>query len=110
MNVTVLDNPVVGLQLSELRDKNTQRNRFCELIELITTFLIYETASDLPTNAIQVLTPTGEEATCIAQKGKIGLVPILRAGIGMANAALQDFAGCFGLLPGLLQERSDPAA
>ncbi len=87
MNVTVLSNPVVGLQLSELRDKNTQRNRFCELIELITTFLIYETASNLPTKATRVLTPMGEEADCIAQKGKIGLVPILRAGIGMANAA-----------------------
>ncbi len=93
MNVTVLDNPVVGLQLSELRDKNTQRNRFCELIDLITTFLIYETASDLPTEAIKVLTPTGEEATCIAQKGRIGLVPILRAGIGMAHAASRILPG-----------------
>ncbi len=93
MNVTVLCNPVVGLQLSELRDKNTRRNRFCELIELITTFLIYETASDLPTKPIQVLTPTGEEAACIAQKGKIGLVPILRAGIGMANAASRILPG-----------------
>jgi uracil phosphoribosyltransferase len=87
MNVTVLNNPVVGLQLSELRDKNTQRNRFRELIELITTFLIYEAASDLPTTEIQVITPTGEAATCLAQRGKIGLVPILRAGIGMAHAA-----------------------
>lgn len=47
----------------------------------------------MPTNAIQVLTPTGEEATCIAQKGKIGLVPILRAGIGMANAASRILPG-----------------
>ena len=93
MDVTVLENPVVGLQLSELRDKNTQRNRFCELIELITTFLIYETASDLPTKSIQVLTPTGEEAACIAQNGKIGLVPILRAGISMANAASRILPG-----------------
>lgn len=87
MNVKVLTNPVVGLQLSELRDRGTRRNRFCELIELITTLLIYETASDLPTKPIRVLTPMGEEAVCIAQEGKIGLVPILRAGIGMANAA-----------------------
>ena len=87
MNVTVLNNPVVRLQLRELRDRNTQRNRFCELIELITTFLIYEAAADLPTKEIPVLTPTGEEAACIVPQGKIGLVPILRAGIGMASAA-----------------------
>ena len=87
MNVTVLNNPVVSLQVAELRDKNTRLNRFCELIEIITIFLMYEAASDMPTREIQVLTPTGEEATCIAQRGKIGLVPILRAGIGMSNAA-----------------------
>lgn len=87
MKVTVLNHPVIGLQLTELRDANTQRNRFCELIDLITTFLIYEAASDLPTKPIQILTPTGEEASCLVQRGKIGLVPILRAGIGMANAA-----------------------
>ena len=58
MKLTVLTNPVVGLQLSELRAAGTQRNRFCELIELITTFLIYEAASDLPTQEIRVLTPT----------------------------------------------------
>ncbi len=93
MNVTVLKNPVVGLQLRELRDKNTQRNRFCELIELITSFLVYEAASDLAIQPIQVLTPTGEEAACVAPKGKIGLVPILRAGIGMSNAASRILPG-----------------
>jgi uracil phosphoribosyltransferase len=87
MNVRVLDNPVVGLQLAELRGTATRRNRFCELIDIITTFLVYEAAAGLPTREIQVATPTGEEATCLAQKGKIGLVPILRAGIGMAHAA-----------------------
>jgi uracil phosphoribosyltransferase len=93
MKVTVLKNPVIGLQLRELRDTSTQRNRFCELIELITTFLIYEAASGLPTANVQVQTPTGEEATCVAQKGKIGLVPILRAGIGMAHAASRVLPG-----------------
>jgi uracil phosphoribosyltransferase len=93
MNVTVLKNPVVGLQLRELRDRDTQRNRFCELIELITTFLIYEAASDLPTNSVRVLTPTGEEADCIAMEGKVGLVPILRAGIGMSAAASKTLPG-----------------
>jgi uracil phosphoribosyltransferase len=93
MNVTVLKNPVVGLQLRELRDKDTQRNRFCELIELITTFLVYEAASDLPTQTVQVLTPTGEEAGCVAMKGKVGLVPILRAGIGMSTAASKVLPG-----------------
>jgi len=100
MKVTILNNPVAGLQLGELRARETQRNRFCELIELITTFLIYEAASDLPTSEIQVLTPTGEEAACIAQKGKIGLVPILRAGIGMAHAAARILPGASVLFLG----------
>ena len=80
MKVTILKNPVAGLQLSELRARETQRNRFCELIELITTFLIYEGASDLPMREVKVRTPMGEEAACVAPKGKVGLVPILRAG------------------------------
>jgi uracil phosphoribosyltransferase len=87
MKVTVLDNPVVALQLAELRDGKTRRHRFCELIDLITTFLIYEAASDLPTQPVRIMTPMGEEAACVVQRGRIGLAPILRAGIGMAQAA-----------------------
>jgi uracil phosphoribosyltransferase len=100
MRVTILKNPVVGLQLSELRARETQRSRFCELIELITTFLVYEAAADLPTTEIRVLTPMGEEAACLAQKGKIGLVPILRAGIGMAHAAARILPGASVLFLG----------
>jgi uracil phosphoribosyltransferase len=76
--------PLVAHKLSRLRDKNTEPKKFRELVREIAGLLAYEATADLLTVPRQLDTPlastTGSEL-----KEKIGLVPILRAGLGMVE-------------------------
>ncbi len=76
--------PLVRHKLSLLRDIETSTKQFRELVGEITMFLCYEACADLEMQPVAVTTPmtetTGEMLTA-----KIGLVPILRAGIGMVE-------------------------
>ncbi len=76
--------PLVRHKLALLRSTETEPKQFRELVGEITQFLCYEACSDLPTKQIGITTPMGD---CDAEEltAKIGLVPILRAGIGMVE-------------------------
>ena len=83
-NVHASTHPLVAHKLSRIRDKNIEPKKFRELVREIAALLCYEATSDLLTVPRQVETPlatmTGAEL-----KEKIGLVPILRAGLGMVE-------------------------
>jgi uracil phosphoribosyltransferase len=83
-NVFASTHPLVAHKLSRLRDKNTEPKKFRELVREIAALLAYEATADLQTIPRQLETPllsmTGAEL-----KEKIGLVPILRAGLGMVE-------------------------
>ena len=83
-NVYASQHPLVAHKLSRLRDRNTEPKKFRELVREIAALLAYEATADLLTVPRQVETPltsmTGAEL-----KEKIGLVPILRAGLGMVE-------------------------
>jgi len=83
-NVFASSHPLVAHKLSRLRDKNLEPKKFRELVREIAALMTYEATSDLLTIPRQVETPlatmTGAEL-----KEKIGLVPILRAGLGMVE-------------------------
>src|SRR5512146_3253606 len=83
-NVYASQHPLVAHKLTRLRDKNTDPKRFRELIREIAALLAYEATLDLATAPRAVQTPLasyqGSEL-----KEKIGLVPILRAGLGMVE-------------------------
>ncbi|MBN2387138.1 MAG: uracil phosphoribosyltransferase [Anaerolineales bacterium] len=76
--------PLVAHKLSRLRDKNTDPKKFRELVREIAGLLAYEATADLLTIPKVVQTPltsmNGKEL-----QEKIGLVPILRAGLGMVE-------------------------
>jgi uracil phosphoribosyltransferase len=78
------NHPLVIHKLTRLRDKNTDPKKFRELVREIAALLAYEATEDLLTVPRQIETPlasyTGAEL-----KEKIGLVPILRAGLGMVE-------------------------
>jgi uracil phosphoribosyltransferase len=76
--------PLVAHKLALLRDKNTEPKKFRELIREIAIMLTYEATSDLVLYQISVSTPLAT-ATGHALSEKIGLVPILRAGLGMVE-------------------------
>jgi uracil phosphoribosyltransferase len=76
--------PLVAHKLTLLRDKNTEPKKFRELVREIAALMAYEATADLLTNPISVQSPL-ETAEGLALKEKIGLVPILRAGLGMVE-------------------------
>jgi len=78
------NHPLVAHKLSRLRDKNTEPKKFRELVREIAGLLAYEATADLQTAAIEIETPL-TKMTAYQLKEKIGLVPILRAGLGMVE-------------------------
>ncbi len=91
-NVFVSPHPLVAHKLAKLRDANTEPKKFRELVREIAGLLAYEATADLMTEDISVSTPLAM-AKGRALKEKIGLVPILRAGLGMVE-------GFWELMPG----------
>ena len=83
-NVYESKHPLVANKPSRLRDKNTNPKKFRELVREISALLAYEATADLQTAPVEIETPL---AKMQAQqlKEKIGLVPILRAGLGMVE-------------------------
>ncbi|GAP14358.1 uracil phosphoribosyltransferase [Longilinea arvoryzae] len=83
-NVYVSPHPLIAHKLSKLRDVATEPKKFRELVREIAGLLAYEATADLVTTPVDVQTPLA--ITRAAQlKEKIGLVPILRAGLGMVE-------------------------
>jgi uracil phosphoribosyltransferase len=83
-NVFPSKHPLVMHKLSKLRDRRTEPKKFRELIREISALLIYEATSDLLTTPTQIETPL-EVINGVSLQHKIGLIPILRAGLGMVE-------------------------
>lgn len=83
-NIFESQHPLVAHKLSRLRDKLTKPKKFRELVREISALLTYEATADLITAPRELETPL-EKMTGQELKEKIGLVPILRAGLGMVE-------------------------
>jgi len=83
-NVFVSQHPLVLHKLSILRDVRTEPKKFRQLIKEITALLAYEATQDLLTTPVEIQTPLAV-AHCRELQEKIGLIPILRAGLGMVE-------------------------
>jgi len=83
-NVFASQHPLVAHKLSRLRDKNTDPKKFRELVREIAALMAYEATADLLTVPCPVETPLTSTIGAELQE-KIGLVPILRAGLGMVE-------------------------
>ena len=91
-NVFQSQHPLVKHKLSKLRDKKTDPKKFRELIREIAMLLAYESTANLALDTMQVETPMGAAGGALLRE-KIGLVPILRAGLGMVD-------GVWEMMPG----------
>jgi uracil phosphoribosyltransferase len=87
-NVRVSAHPLVAHKLSLLRDKSTTPKVFRELVRELTWLLGYEAMADLTTQPHQIETPL-EPMSGRQVEPKVGLVPVLRAGLGMVDAMLE---------------------
>lgn len=83
-NVFASTHPLVKHKLTLLRNKNTGPKKFRELVRELGALLTYEATTDLATQTIQVETPMAPAQGEDLQE-KIGLIPILRAGLGMVE-------------------------
>lgn len=76
--------PLVKHKITLLRDTQTKPKKFRELIREVTLLLAYEATADLAVSKGSVQTPL-ETAVGYELEEKIGLIPVLRAGLGMVN-------------------------
>lgn len=84
----VLDHPLIQHKLSHLRDRTTSTRTFRELLRELTLLMGYEITRDLPMTTQAIETPLCPmDAPVIAGK-KIAVVPVLRAGLGMAEGLM----------------------
>ena len=86
--VTVIDHPLVQHKLSYLRDTKTGSKEFRELVSELAMLLTYEATRDLPLEETTVHTPVADAKCYVLAGKKLGIVPILRAGLGMVEGIL----------------------
>lgn len=83
----VADHPLVKHKLARLRHRDTPPSQFRELVYEISQYLFYEATRDVKLRRVSVPTPL-VTAGCEELADRVGIVPVLRAGLGMANAML----------------------
>lgn len=88
-NVHVFDHPLIQHKLSLMRDVKTGAKEFRELLEEISMLMVYEVTRDLPTEEVEIETPICVCKSKMLAGKKLGIVPILRAGLGMVDGVLR---------------------
>src|SRR5690606_11403538 len=88
-SVHVVDHPLIQHKLSILRSKETGPKEFRELTDEIALLMAYEVTRDLPLEEVEVETPLAKARTKMIKGKKLGVVPILRAGLGMVGGILK---------------------
>ena len=86
--VHVSNHPLVLHKLAVLRDVSTEHRAFRELVKELAMLLCYEATQDLTLEPLTVRTPMGE-APGFKARESIGVVPVLRAGLGMVEGVLE---------------------
>ena len=86
--VTVIDHPLVQHKLGLLRDKETGTKAFRELVSELAMLMGYEVTRDLPLQEVEVETPITKASFKMLANEKLAVVPILRAGLGMADGMM----------------------
>ncbi|RAV17342.1 uracil phosphoribosyltransferase [Paenibacillus contaminans] len=88
--VFVCDHPLIQHKLTYIRDKNTKTKDFRELVDEVSSLMAYEITRNVALEQVEVETPV-TKTTChiVSGSNKLGLIPILRAGLGMVDGMLK---------------------
>lgn len=86
-NVFAIDHPLLQHHLTALRDKTSSSRKFRDILRRLTRLISYEATKDLATRPVNVETPMAT-AKGVELTERIGLIPILRAGLGMVDPVL----------------------
>ncbi|WP_028559231.1 uracil phosphoribosyltransferase [Paenibacillus pinihumi] len=85
----VCDHPLIQHKMTFIRDKNTNTKDFRELVDEVATLMAYEITRDVPLDSIKVETPVAVADSKVVSGRMVGLIPILRAGLGMVEGMLK---------------------
>lgn len=87
--LVMCDHPLIQHKITIIRDKETNTKQFRELVDEVAMLMAYELTRELPLEEVTVQTPVAEAAGKRIAGRMIGLVPILRAGLGMVDGVLK---------------------
>ncbi|HON41897.1 MAG TPA: uracil phosphoribosyltransferase [Bacillota bacterium] len=87
--VHVIDHPLIQHKITLIRDKNTGPKDFRDLVGEVAMLMAYEVTRDLVCETVEVETPIGQATGKQLAGKKVGVVAILRAGLGMVDAVLK---------------------
>ncbi|WP_127488809.1 uracil phosphoribosyltransferase [Paenibacillus ehimensis] len=87
--VFVCDHPLIQHKLTYIRDENTTTKDFRELVDEVATLMAYEITRDIPLEKVKVRTPVTTAEGRVISGRMLGLIPILRAGLGMVDGVLK---------------------
>ena len=86
--VHVMERPLMLHKVSLMRDRSTGSKEFRELLDEISMLMAYEVTRDLPLKEVEIETPICTTKTKVISGKKVGIIPILRAGLGMVDGIL----------------------
>lgn len=87
--VFVCDHPLIQHKLTYIRDENTKTKDFRELVDEVATLMAYEITRDISLENVKVKTPVATADAKVISGRMLGLIPILRAGLGMVEGVLK---------------------
>lgn len=88
MHVQVMDHPLIQHKVTLMRKKETGSKDFRNLLEEITMLMGYEITRDLPLEDVEIETPVAKMIGKQISGKKLGIVPVMRAGLGMVQGML----------------------
>ena len=88
LKINVINHPLIQHKLTLMRKETTGTKDFRELIEEISMLMAYEITRDFPLKEIEIKTPVTTCKSKVLTGKKVGVVPILRAGLGMLNGVV----------------------
>ena len=89
MQVKVIDHPLIQHKLTHIRDVTTGTKEFRELLDEIAMLMTYELTRNLNLEEVEIQTPVAKCKAKVLAGKKMGVIPILRAGLGMVNGVLK---------------------
>jgi len=87
--LVVCDHPLIQHKLTFIRNKDTNTKDFRELVDEVAMLMAYEITRDVPLQSIEVETPVQKTEAKVVSGRMLGLIPILRAGLGMVDGMLK---------------------
>ena len=88
-NAIVIEHPLLKHKITQLRDKTTSTNQFRLLVKEVAILEGYEALKHVPTTLVEIETPIEKTMQPVVNRKHLCFVPILRAGLGMADGMLE---------------------